>query len=242
MHREDEDKMRPGTFKLNGISSETYGVFVSDAPARMPPNARWASGAPSNRNGSVFRNLGVYDNTTMAVNAWFVTKDANIDDIYDWLLTDDYVDFTPWYDDKYTYKVLINSDVTADRMDKATDVTTLKFTFTAYPFKYLNETLVKHPVVNNSSFTNPTKFEARPYLEVTPTATGDVTITLNGAVFTFKNPGTTTFTIDSSVPRTSIPDKMVGLDFPIIKPGLNNISYTNISKLNIAEKYVRKAG
>lgn len=233
--------MRPGTFRLNGVSSETFGVFVSETPQRVPPNARWASGNPTNKNGAVFRNLGVYENTTLAINAWFITKQANLDDIYDWLLTDNYVDFTPWYDDKYTYKVLINQDVTTGFMDKATDVTTLKFSLTVYPFKYLNETMATHPIINNSAFINPTKFKALPYLEVTPQGTGDVTLTLNGTLFTFKNPGAK-FTIDSSIPRTSIPDKMVGLDFPVIKPGQNNISYTNVAKLLMAEKYTRRAG
>lgn len=234
--------MREGTFTFNGVNSEQFGVYVSSTPARVPPQSVWAVGNPSNRNGSVYRNLGVFTNSQLVLNIWFSNLENNIDDIFDWLLTDDYVTFTPWYDDKYTYKVLANSDSSFEISDSDSGITTVKLTLTVYPLKYINANLSSRSVTNNSTFTNPTKFKSLPYFEVTPAAAGDVTITLNGVVFTFKNPGTATFTIDSSVPRTSIPDKMVGLDFPIIKPGLNNISYTNISKLNIAEKYVRKAG
>ena len=232
--------MKEGTFTFNGINSEHFGVYVSSTPARVPPQSVWAVGNPSNRNGSVYRNLGVFTNSQLVLNIWFSNLENNIDDIFDWLLTDDYVTFTPWYDDKYTYKVLANSDSSFEIVDSDSSVTTVKLTLTVYPLKYINANLIGRSVTNNSTFTNPTKFKSLPYFEVTPAASGDVTITLNGVVFTFKNPGSK-FTIDSEIPRTSIPSKMVGLDFPMFKSGTNTISYTNVSLLTVIDKFVRRA-
>ncbi|MCT4388773.1 hypothetical protein EFN46_11310 [Leuconostoc pseudomesenteroides] len=55
--------MKEGTFTFNGVNSEQFGVYVSSTPARVPPQSVWAVGNPSNRNGSVYRNLGVFTNS-----------------------------------------------------------------------------------------------------------------------------------------------------------------------------------
>lgn len=74
--------MREGTFTFNGINSEQFGVYVSSTPARVPPQSVWAVGNPSNRNGSIYRNLGVFTNSQLVLNIWFSNAENNIDDIF----------------------------------------------------------------------------------------------------------------------------------------------------------------
>jgi phage-related protein len=231
--------MEAGEFIFNGKSSLDYGVRVQNRPDRISAKTGMMSATPSNRNGSVFSSLGVLDNVEIVLKCFYNSNvtDKTIDDISDWLYTDDYANCVLWYDQSYTYKAIINTSITFTTTSTIHDVMEFSITLEVYPLKYLTTGLSPITLSGNTNYTNPTKYEARPFITLTGTG-ANVSIIINGRTTTIESV-TGDVTIDSEAPSTSLPAKYVGLDFPYLDPGMNVISFT-ASKCVLVPNIVRR--
>lgn len=233
--------MENGSFTFNGKSSTDFKLFIGSRPSRTPPQKVLTTATPSNRNGSVYRDMGTYKNSTLEIEATFKVTDVSIEDLTDWLQTSDYGSLVLYYDPLYTYKAIIDEDIKFEYINWEHEYMTAKFSFSVHPLKTLTSSLVPVTMTTTTNWklVNPYKTNAQPLFDITPVGTADVVLTINTVPYTFKAPGAK-FTVDSEVPTTSIPSKMVGLKFPLLKPGENVISITNTSLVKVTPRFVRR--
>lgn len=235
--------MEAGTFDFNGTNSLNYGIRVQHKPSRNPAAKNLYIGTPSNRNGSIIKDLGTFPNTSIELNCWVKTDTGlkNLDDITDWLSTSDYVEFTPWYDPEFTYKVILSDMPEFSYILNNNSYLTFTIKLAVYPIKYAKDTYkTAQAVSNNSILTNPFKYNAYPWMRVTSNNAGNVVINIGGISYTYKS-FSGTLDIDSLIPAVSVPTLAIGLDFPYIKPGPNTVVLTNVTSLSLIPRYGRRA-
>lgn len=234
--------MDAGTFMFNGKSSKDFGVIAQYKPDRIVSTKKFTIENPSNRIGSVYRDMNTYDNTDIKLELWFKLQDNNtIDNIVDWLTTSDYADFIPWYDPLFTYRAIVDKNTTYQYHKADNNYMTFDLELSLLPMKYLTTSLTqKVPITNATYITNPYKYNAYPYIEINASNKGDVTLSINKKSFIYKS-FTGVLTIDSELPQTNMPAKAVGLDFPILQPGKNLIEFTNADSVTMIYKWVRRA-
>lgn len=230
--------MKPGEFIFNGQSSTKFNTLMQVRPARGEGARSFTESAPSNRNGSVFWDLGVYNNFELDLHCFArIQKATDLDDLIDWLNTADYVDLKLYYDDQYTYKAICKNSVPFQAYAADHEYYDFTINLSVHPFKYL-DTGLKQLSGTSLQVTNTTKYEAHPLITVT--GKGDTTLTINAdQTYTFKGLSGT-ITIDSEVPSCSLPAKYAGLEFPYLKTGLNTIK-TSGTGLTIIPRFVRRA-
>lgn len=234
--------MEQGTFIFNGDNSkDKYGVMVQYKPTRTASARNVIVGSPTNRNGSIIRDMGTYPNASLELSCWFKIGQSNIDDITDWLNTPDYVDFIPWYDPNFVYRVKVVEEPQMGYVsaDNRYVVFTLKFTM--LPFKYQASTYkTAQTLTSGSIITNPFKYTAFPIFNITSAGAGDVVLTVGGVSYTYKK-FSSTLVVDSYIPKVSSPELAVGLDFPTLKPGGNTITWINATNVTMIPRYGRRA-
>ncbi|MFT8426408.1 hypothetical protein [Liquorilactobacillus hordei] len=243
--------MDAGIFILNGISSADYGVHIQNRPDRIGANRGYLTGTPSNRNGTVFTDLGVYDNTTLKLVCLFeATKSGKtIDDLIDWFDSADYMNYTPYYDDQYTYRVLVKTTPTFETVGIVHDVFTFELDLEVYPLKFLNSSLSAQSGTD-LKLTNPYKYIALP--RITITGSGTMTLSITGSTpapgrdasqtYTMQNVNGT-MVLDSLDPSTDHPTWFTGLDYPYLNPGSNEVKLSGTSAaLSIIPRFARKVG
>lgn len=238
--------MENGSFTFNGKSSTDFKLFIGSRPARTPPQKVLTTATPSNRNGSVYRDMGTYKNSTLEIEATFKVADVSIEDLTDWLQTSDYGSLILYYDPLYTYKAIIDEDIKFEYINWEHEYMTAKFSFSVHPLKTSTSSLsfVQITTGTNWKITNPYSTTSLPLFELTPeagtiNAKADVRLYVNGVLYTFKTP-TEKFTVDSEIPSTTIPSKMVGLKFPQLRPGVNTITIEGVSNARVIPRFVRR--
>lgn len=234
--------MDKGTFYFNGVNSkDAYGVIVQYKPTRKPASRNILVGSPTNRNGSIIRDLGTYPNTNIELSCWFKLGKSTVDDINDWLNTPDYVDFIPWYDPDFTYRVKVSEEPEMGYASADNNYVVFSLKLTVLPFKYQTTTYkTAQTITSGSIITNPFKYNAFPIFNITSAGAGDVVLTVGGVSYTYKK-FSSTLVVDSFIPKVSSPELAVGLDFPILKPGGNTVTFTNATQVTLIPRYGRRA-
>ena len=234
--------MDAGTFTFNGRSSTSFGILAQYKPDRLPPTRDFNIEKPSNRSGSIYRSMGTYPNTTIKLELWFKVKNvSHIDDVADWLNTSDYVNYVPWYDPTYTYKAIVEKVPTFKYHKSNNDYITFDLELSLLPFKYLSTTLSTSQAVSSGSvLTNPYQYESLPLIAITASNKGDVVLKINQKEFKYKS-FSGTLKSDSAIPKSSMPTKTVGLDFPVLHKGNNTITFKNADSVKITPRWNRRA-
>ena len=230
--------MKPGEFIFNGKSSTDYGILVQHRPKRAFGLRTFTESAPSNRNGSVFWDHDVYDNYELDLEC-FIKTDSKItlDDVVDWMNTPNYANLKLYYDDQYTYKAICKNVISFQPYQADNKYYSFTIQLSTHPFKYLDSGL-KQLSGTTIQINNTSKYESYPLITVT--GSGDTTLTINAdQKYTFKGLSGK-ITIDSEAPSCSLPAKYSGLEFPFLKPGINNIK-TSGTGLTIIPRFVRRA-
>lgn len=195
-----------------------------------------------NRNGSLTEDLGTYRDIEISITFGFKAKDRDnfgykCRMIKMWLLNiqDNKLSFS---DDEVYYKV---KNIKFDEEGIERGLRTLgKFTvtFVCDPFSYLDSELITI-TKNNSTIYNYGTFESQPYIKIF--ATGDITLNINDRFIKFINVEDC-IELDSEMMECykgnkNCNNKIYG-EFPILKTGKNNISWTgNVSKIEINPRW-----
>lgn len=154
-----------------------------------------------------------------------------------------YQSFVPYWDSKYEYQVITTSgpDFYGSRLYGFSNPYNLELSYK--PFKKLRN--VDNIVLTKTgNITNPLKYNSLPYMKIT--AIGDVTLKVNGLDVVLKNI-VEFIELDSEIEEcyklknavmTNENNKMYSIEYPVLKPGVNTISWTgNVSKLEVEPRW-----
>lgn len=228
-------------FTLNGVSSTTYGVYISGQGTFNAPARDYNIIPVPGRNGDLVGPEKRFQNGTLVYPAFIYSNfDTNIADFRNFLLSlVGYHDLTDTYHPNEIRKVLFKGPFDAE-VEKKNDAGRFDLEFVCKPQRYLASGNTKTTLTANGSITNPTKFASQPLLRVYGTGAlgiGSQTVTITQAdVYTdidcemmdcFK--GTT-----NKNPYVQLTDH----NFPVFEPGVNNISLgTGITKVEITPRW-----
>lgn len=219
-------------FTFNGQSSADYGLLVTgvkiyDAPSRVVEEVQIPG-----RNGNIIFDLGNYNNITIGYDVCIIDNfKANARNIAAWLLgSSGYLRLTDTYDTTIYRLACCSSAIeyattALDQYGKAT------IEFNCYPQRFLVEGDDTYYVTGNTDWEieNPTTFDAKPIIRAHGTGTfaiGDyeVTITTNSNYIDINCETMQCYCGDTNC------NNNVELDeFPVLKPGINHITYGGVT-------------
>lgn len=238
--------MRAGTFYFNNRFSEDFDVFIQNRPKRKTPVRRNNTFTVSGKSGLVNHKKQTYDNTELELNLFFKqseSSDYRLDDIAEWLDTESYVDFIPYYDETHVYKVLVNDVSEFTSNIGLRNIVTFTVTLSVYPFKYPVSALDDQAFSDYVSITNISKYRAEP--RITIYGYGDIYLKVNDEIFDFVEVDKS-ITIDTEQKLildhdlNEAPKKAKQLQFPYLVAGDNQL-YTNGSEIVLIPRFVRRA-
>lgn len=240
--------MKPGSFILNNESSEDYNTFIQERPEIETPRRRVDFKRSFGQSGDNPFDEEAYDNTTMSLVMYvegsdYRTASDNRDAIYDLFDSGKYLDFIPYFDPNKIYKVMTTDFPTFSPKYFMGEGQPFEVELTVKPYKFYipDADLVltaAGTVMNNTSKT------ALPLIVVY--GTGDITLTINGRVFTMKN------IVDHVILdcQLMLAYKYVGSvitrqnqniytrNYPYLDKGLNEVSWTGtVSKIEIEPRW-----
>lgn len=166
-------------FKFNGVSSETYGIIVTEQPRIVRPKERVTSVTVPGRAGDLTLTEGenVFDPIDMTVKC--VTPDADrLSDVYAWLTGEGEIEFA--CRPGGVYKGRLTKKVEAARLTKGDDHRNFALTFTCQPFWYLLEQQDIIVTSSGSTIFNPGNMPCVPKIRLY--GSGNLSLTLDGTV------------------------------------------------------------
>lgn len=187
------------------------------------------------RSGTLTEKLGTYDNKKIEVRFTLLPSNNLYERISELIL---------WFNKIVNNKLYFYWDLTEYYLVKhvtTDDIKTslnlygeFKVAFICEPFKYGNE-IIRTITTNNFSFTYNGTIEAEPIIKVY--GNGNITLTINSknVILTGVN---NYITIDSKLKDcykdTALTNSQMSGEFPLIKPGINNISWIGtVSKIEV---------
>lgn len=209
-------------------------IIESELP-ELSPNQRYEELTVLGRNGSLHETFGDYESYDLPVENITVPYE-NLREVKKWLrgrgkliTHNDY--------DKYR-DVICMMDEPTEFENEWGVFYTFEITFRCQPFKRkVNEKSI--PFISSQVFNDPGDEKAKPYIELYPTG-GDVKINMNGSFFTVKNNGNEKITVDSEHGKAIQGSKQLFTlgEWPMVRPGNNNLTVTGISKGTILRRSV----
>lgn len=205
-------------------SRDIDGLIICDLPPISKPKMRTKITTIDGRDGSIVDELG-YESYTKRITIG-ITKTNDLDKIIKYFTGKGEIIFSN-EPDKY-YKVQINNNIDYNRLIRYKKATIVFYT---EPFKYkYREPKFTLNITNQTSYmiTNQGLENSKPI--ITLYGSGDVTFTLNGVdVFTV-NIDSDYITIDSEKQEAykngTLKNRKMNGDFPLLKPGINTITWT----------------
>lgn len=240
--------MNRGSFIFDGVNSETVKTFIQTRPLIEAPKRKVDMKSTYGVDGNVPYDEGAYDNTSMELSMFINGTDVIADRQALYNLLDSrgvYKDFIPYFDPDKTYRVMLSDSLQFDNQYHYGNLQIVSAKLTVKPYKYL---VVNDPITFNGTtgtITNPTNYASQPIIKVT--ASGPVTLKINGIDFNIKNvPNTITldserysaYQEDSYGVVTPMNDQAATREYPIFKPGDNIINIIGtVSQLYIQPRW-----
>lgn len=213
-------------------------MYIQHRPTRKTSVRQFNDATASNRSGTIYRDRGTYVNTELELDLVFLKQPDNkmIDTVAEWFDVSEYATFTPYYDDDYTYRVMLTDTVEFENTRSMQRAVTATIKLSVYPFKYLNSSFYAIDAGKKISLFNPTKYAALPLIKLS--GSGTITLNINDETFTFLNV-TNSIEVDSEKLTVSKLNSMQTLDFPKLVSGKNII--TSTANFEITPRFRRRA-
>jgi phage-related protein len=243
--------MKRGSFIFDGVSSESVNALIQNRPVIEAPlrKVEWTS--PYGVDGDTPFDEGAYNNTELSL--YMLTDGVNaIADrqaLYNLIDTRGvYKEFIPYFDPDKIYRVMLKSKVQFESPYFFREKQSLSATFTVKPYKHLVD---NDPITLNGTngvtgqVINPTNDVSQPIIKVV--GTGPATLTVNGEDFSIINVSNhitlnseryIAYQEDASGILLPMNDKIGSREYPVFKPGVNNISVTGaVTQLYIEPRW-----
>ena len=225
-------------FIWNGVDCRQYGIHVSELPPITIPLERSTQTNVPGRPGSLTQLEGedVYDDMILTATC-FISDPAQIPAIAAWLKGSGKVTFanrTGGY-----YKARIANQIPFEKVLRGNPHCTFAVNFRCYPFWYQENVSDVTITTSGDTITNPGSVYSEPL--ITLTGSGDITLMVGMTIVELTDI-TTGIVLDCSLKEaylgtTLMNDHMSG-DFPVLKPGLNAISWSgNVTSVMISPRW-----
>lgn len=241
--------MKPGSFILNGKTSESLGITIQDRPELMTPFRRIEFKSAFGQSGTVPFDEDAYNNTELELYLYVVgngpdSASKNRDLVYNLFNSNSYLDFIPYFDENKIYKVMLLEPPKFVSKYYFREGQSVELKLTVKPYKYL----VKAPKVTITSGGTIINTASQPSLpKITITGTGDITLKVNGIDFIVKNVvGSIILDSETCIAYkeaasviTNENAKTYTRAYPFLKPGTNTISWVGagITKVEIEPRW-----
>lgn len=226
--------MKRGAFKVGALESDAIHAVIVNFPSINIPKRKYTLNDSSMKlDRSLLFDDESYENRKISLTVGFKEAAVSVNERIAQLMaafdTGHYVDFIVYSDPEYIYQVIRANDSTVVREAPNSDYRVVNLELSAAPYKYLADVADVSLGTTETIVSNPTLFEAKPYIKIT--GSGDITLTVNHEVFNFKGV-TGSLELDSSMQtvwrmdgNTAVNEnkKMVIGPFPVLKPGQNKI-------------------
>ncbi|WP_368251338.1 phage tail protein [Enterococcus sp. 2201sp1_2201st1_B8_2201SCRN_220225] len=243
---------RPGQFKINGIDSEAFDVYLTARPQRVSAG-RVIELKERPGNDSVVVDYAYYKNVEWKLKC--VAKSSDYEEMYHledrikaWLDMSDYADFTYNFDPHYIYQAIVVEPPVFSGTHKNGMWTPFEFKISLRPFKMSRTGLrwIKW-VSNEKKLANIEPYISKPLIQIK--GSGDISFWVNDHKFELINVGNEIL-IDSQLEESyrivdgnleTQDSKTKFLDFPILSTGTNTFRWTeNVQEFNIQPRWWTK--
>ncbi len=213
-------------FIWNGVDCRNYGIHVSEQPPITIPQERSTQTTVPGRPGSLTTLEGkdVYDDLVLTAEC-FISDPTQIPAIAGWLKGSGTVTFANRLGGHYNARIA--NQIPFEKVLKGNPHCTFAINFRCYPFWYQDGVSSITITASGSTITNPESVYAEPIITVY--GSGTITLMVGTTIVELENISGS-ITVDSVVQeaykgQTLMNDHMSG-DFPILRPGMNAISWS----------------
>ena len=221
-------------FIWNGVDCRQYGIHVSELPPITIPLERSTQTNVHGRPGSLTQLEGedVYDDMILTATC-FISDPAQIPAIAAWLKGSGTVTFANRTGGHYNARIA--NQIPFEKVLRGNPHCTFAVNFRCYPFWYQENVSDVTITTSGDTITNPGSVYSEPL--ITLTGSGDITLMVGTTIVELTDI-TTGIVLDCSLKEaylgtTLMNDHMSG-DFPVLKPGLNAISWSgNVTRIVI---------
>lgn len=214
-----------------------YGLVIAKRPSLPSPKRRVTFMDIPGRHSSVRYDEKTYEDITIVTECGLKSKEnllTQIDEIKGWLFSAGESDLIFSFQDDKKYKAQVVNAIDFTQVYKYTS--TFPIVFHCRPFKYATATSIISLTSSTSTVHNPGTLESDPIFNIF--GSGNMTVTINGEkveLFNVQNK----IIVNSDMQdcyddeMNNLNSKMAG-EFPLLKPGDNNITWTgNIQKIEL---------
>lgn len=178
---------RPGQFKINGLWSEEFDVYLKERPQRVS-SGRVIELKERPGNDSVVYDFNYYKNVEWVIKCNAQSNDfeemASLEDrIKSWLDMSDYSDFTYNYDHHYIYQAIVTGPPVFTGTHKDGPWIPFEFTISLRPFKQ-SRTGLKW-LRNKQKIHNIERYPAKPLIQIK--GSGDISFWISDKKFELTN-------------------------------------------------------
>ena len=237
--------MKPGSFIIDNIDSESIGTVIQSRPLLQTPRRRVEFKTAFGQSGSIPYDEQAYDNTELVLICFTneFTAALNRETIFNLFSGPTYKNLVTYVDPEKIYKVMLSEPISFESRYFMGEGVTYELKLSVKPYKMLLES-PKKVITGSSTILNPTVYTSLPEIKVN--GTGDITLLVNGVPFVLKGLSDSV-TINSEIMSTyfenditilSRNNKVYTRNYPFFKSGSNTISWSgSVTSLEILPKW-----
>lgn len=228
-------------FIFDGLSSSTFGTYVASSNFLDGASRDIQSVEIPGRSGNVILDNGRYNNFPLVVNV-YIRKDItqNAQYLKAFLLSHSTKYFV--YEESFAPDVYrmarFTGEFTVETFDHQGGAFTIEFD--CKPQRFLKTGTVEQTITSGTSIYNPTHFDARPLIRIYGNGTvtiGTQTVTVAGNTNSYVDVDCEA--MDCFYGSTNLNSKVTlsGHEFPVLKPGANAITYTDVTSVKTTPRW-----
>ena len=225
-------------FLWNGVDCRTYGIHVTEQPPVTIPLERSTQTNVPGRPGSLTQLEGedVYDDMILTATC-FISDPAQIPAIAAWLKGSGTVTFanrTGGY-----YKARIANQIPFEKVLRGNPHCTFAVNFRCFPFWYQENVADVTISTSGGTITNPGSVYSEPLITVN--GSGDITLMIGTTIVELTEISSSIVldcALKEAYKNTTLMNDYMSGDFPVLKPGLNAISWSgNVTSVMISPRW-----
>lgn len=245
--------MKPGEFIINGESSLDYDTFIQDRPNIQAPVRRIERKETRSRSGYLPMDSGAYEDSPLELILFTdgkgetaAKKRASLYNLFD---SGDYIEIEFYFDPGKVYRVLTTEEpLEFETKYYYNEGQSWKVNLTVFPYKMLSDP-EEVVLTSSGSITNPTLTESEPNIIID--GSGTIDLNVNGNEFRMKGVKSHGLTLNGEIKKAyhirdngelvNENDKTYTRVYPVLKPGVNDISWSgDVNKITIEPRWRTK--
>lgn len=226
------------SFTYNGQNSADFGLKISEKDIYSAPARDLSFISVPGRNGDIIVDNNRYENINISYTVGCKDIKNKATALKLWLCKPGYFRLIDTYQPDYFRMASFASNLPIDEVLQ--NVGQTKVVFNCKPFRYSLSGENTISFTSARSITNPEGFESLPYIKIT--GSGNVTLYINSKSYYMSSIGPS-IELDSELMcayrgSTLLNSKLGFTEFPVLQPGINNISWSgSVTKIEIVPRW-----